>query len=74
MDTVFTTVTNTVKVNRNVFAMGGMVLGSPTAYGFDAGMGISFYHKKGYLYQLNYLPLSRTVTVGFYYQLNRDYD
>lgn len=74
MDTVFTTVTNTVKVNRNVFAMGGMVLGSPTAYGFDAGMGISFYHKKGYLYQLNYLPLSRTVTVGFYYQLNRHYD
>lgn len=71
VDTITNTVTNTVKVNKNVLAVGGLILASPTAYGFDAGMGISFYHKKGYLYQLNYLPLSRTVVVGFSYQLNR---
>jgi hypothetical protein len=74
VDTITNTVTNTVKVNRNVLAVGGLLLGSQTAYGFDAGVGISFYHKKGYLYQVNYLPLSKTVVIGFAYQLNRDYD
>jgi hypothetical protein len=68
------TVTKYVKKPKNVIALGGMIQGSQFNNNFDAGMGISFYHKKGYLYQLNYLPLSRTVVIGFAYQLNRDYD
>ena len=68
------TVTKYVKKAKNVIALGGMIQGSQFNNNFDAGMGISFYHKKGYLYQLNYLPLSRTVVIGFAYQLNRDYD
>ena len=68
------TVTKYVKKAKNVIALGGMIQGSQFNNNFDAGMGISFYHKKGYLYQLNYLPLSKTVVIGFAYQLNRDYD
>jgi hypothetical protein len=65
------TVTKYVKKAKNVIALGGMIQGSQFNNNFDAGMGISFYHKKGYLYQLNYLPLSRTVVIGFSFQLNR---
>ena len=65
------TITQTVKQQKNVLAMGFILAGSQFNNNFDAGMGITFYHKKGYLYQLNYLPLSKTVVVGFSYQLNR---
>ena len=65
------TITKTVKKQKNVLAMGFILTGSQFNNNFDAGMGITFYHKKGYLYQLNYLPLSRTVVAGFSYQLNR---
>lgn len=68
------TVTNFVKVKKNILAINGIVMGSPLNNSFDAGAGLSFYHKKGYLYQLNYLPLSKTVMIGFSYQLNRDHD
>ena len=68
------TVTKYVKKAKHIIALGGMIQGSQFNNNFDAGMGISFYHKKGYLYQLNYLPLSKTVVIGFAYQLNRDYD
>jgi len=59
---------------KNILAIGGTVQGSQFNNTFDAGIGISFYHKKGYLYQINYLPLNKTVTLGFYYQLNRNHD
>jgi hypothetical protein len=65
------TITKTVKQQKNVLAMGFILTGSQFNNNFDAGMGITFYHKKGYLYQLNYLPLSRTVVAGFSFQLNR---
>lgn len=68
------TVTNYVNKPKNIIALGGMIQGSQFNNSFDAGLGISFYHKKGYLYQINYLPLSKTVVVGFAYQLNRNYD
>jgi len=68
------TVTKYVKKAKHIIALGGMIQGSQFNNNFDAGMGISFYHKKGYLYQVNYLPLSKTVVIGFAYQLNRDYD
>ena len=68
------TVTKYVRKPKNIFAIGGMIQGSQVNNSFDAGVGISFYHKKGYLYQVNYLPLSKTVVIGFAYQLNRDYD
>lgn len=63
------TVTKTVKQNKNILAIGGLLMGSNDT--FDAAIGLSFYHKKGYLYQLNYAPISRTVLVGFSYQLNK---
>jgi len=65
------TITKTVKKQNHALAMGVILIGSQFNNNFDAGMGITFYHKKGYLYQLNYLPLSRTVVAGFSYQLNR---
>ena len=65
------TVTKYVKKQNHALAMGVILVGSQFNNNFDAGMGITFYHKKGYLYQLNYLPLSRTVVAGFSYQLNR---
>jgi hypothetical protein len=65
------TITKTVKKQNHALAMGVILTGSQFNNNFDAGMGITFYHKKGYLYQLNYLPLSRTVVAGFSYQLNR---
>jgi hypothetical protein len=65
------TVTKYVKKQNHALAMGFILVGSQFNNNFDAGMGITFYHKKGYLYQLNYLPLSKTVVAGFSYQLNR---
>jgi hypothetical protein len=35
----------------------------------DIGVGATFYQKKGYLYTLNYFPITKTVNVGFSYKL-----
>ena len=69
------TVTNTVKetkevnVPKNMLFVNGVIVGNMN--NLDGGLGISFYHKKGYIYQLNYLPLSRGIIGGISFQLNR---
>ena len=73
--TITNTITNTVTVTKevpvakNMLFVNGVVLGNPKS--FDAGLGISFYQKKGYIYQLNYLPITKTVMGGISIQLNR---
>ena len=67
-------ITKYVNKPKNILSIGGTIQGSQLNNSFDAGIGISFHHKKGYLYQINYLPLNKTVTLGFYYQLNKNYD
>jgi hypothetical protein len=47
------------------------IVGVGNANTADGGLGISFYHKKGYIYQLNYLPVTKTVVGGISFQLNR---
>ena len=47
----------------------GVIVGN--ANNLDGGVGISFYHKKGYIYQLNYLPITRGIIGGISFQLNR---
>jgi hypothetical protein len=77
---ILTTITHTdsvtryVKTTKNIIAINGIFMGSQYANTFEAGVGISYYHKKGYIYQLNYLPLTKSVMVGFSYQLNKDHD
>jgi hypothetical protein len=69
------TVTNTIKetkevnVPKNMLFVNGVFVGNMN--NIDGGLGISFYHKKGYIYQLNYLPLSRGIIAGISFQLNR---
>ena len=69
------TVTNTIKetkevnVPKNMLFVNGVIVGNMN--NIDGGLGISFYHKKGYIYQLNYLPLSRGIIGGISFQLNR---
>jgi hypothetical protein len=77
---ILTTITHTdsvtryVKTTKNIIAINGIFMGSQYVNTFEAGVGISYYHKKGYIYQLNYLPLTKSVMVGFSYQLNKDHD
>jgi len=69
------TVTNTIKetkevnVPKNMLFVNGVIVGNTN--NLDGGIGISFYHKKGYIYQLNYLPVSRGIIAGISFQLNR---
>jgi hypothetical protein len=65
------TVTKYVKVKKNFWAVNGIITAVPTDNKLDAGLGISFYDKNGYLYQVNYLPISKTYMLGFSFQLNR---
>ena len=69
--TVTNTVTETKEVNvpKNMLFVNGVVVGNMN--NIDGGLGISFYHKKGYIYQLNYLPVSRGIIAGISFQLNR---
>ena len=69
--TVTNTVTETKEVNvpKNMLFVNGVFVGNMN--NLDGGLGISFYHKKGYIYQLNYLPLSRGIIAGISFQLNR---
>ena len=69
--TVTNTVTETKEVNvpKNMLFVNGVIVGNTN--NLDGGLGISFYHKKGYIYQLNYLPLSRGIIAGISFQLNR---
>lgn len=66
------TITNTDSIfitqvkPKNMLFLNGLVLGGNNQ--FDAGLGLSFYHKKGYLYQLNYMPVSKSIVAGFSYQ------
>lgn len=69
--TVTNTVTETKEVNvpKNMLFVNGVIVGNTN--NLDGGLGISFYHKKGYIYQLNYLPVSRGIIAGISFQLNR---
>ena len=69
--TVTNTITETKEVNvpKNMLFVNIVGMGSTDNIG--AGLGISFYHKKGYIYQLNYLPITRSVVGGISFQLNR---
>ena len=69
--TVTNTVTETKEVNvpKNMLFVNGVIVGNTN--NLDGGLGISFYHKKGYIYQLNYLPVSRGIIGGISFQLNR---
>jgi len=69
--TVTNTVTETKEVNvpKNMLFINGVFVGNTNK--FDGGLGISFYHKKGYIYQLNYLPVTRGIVAGISFQLNR---
>ena len=69
--TVTNTITETKEVNvpKNMLFVNGVIVGNTN--NLDGGLGISFYHKKGYIYQLNYLPLSRGIIGGISFQLNR---
>ena len=69
--TVTNTVTETKEVNvpKNMLFVNGVFVGNMN--NLDGGLGISFYHKKGYIYQLNYLPVSRGIIAGISFQLNR---
>ena len=69
--TVTNTVTETKEVNvpKNMLFINGVFVGNTNKV--DGGLGISFYHKKGYIYQLNYLPVSRSIIAGISFQLNR---
>lgn len=69
--TVTNTITETKEVNvpKNMLFVNGVIVGNTN--NLDGGLGISFYHKKGYIYQLNYLPVSRGIIAGISFQLNR---
>ena len=69
--TVTNTITETKEVNvpKNMLFVNGVIVGN--ANNLDGGLGISFYHKKGYIYQLNYLPITRGIIGGVSFQLNR---
>jgi hypothetical protein len=69
--TVTNTITETKEVNipKNMLFIN--IVGVGNANTIDGGLGISFYHKKGYIYQLNYLPVTKTVVGGISFQLNR---
>jgi hypothetical protein len=69
--TVTNTVTETKEVNvpKNMLFVNGVIIGNMN--NLDGGLGISFYHKKGYIYQLNYLPMSKGIIGGISFQLNR---
>jgi len=73
--TITNTVTNTITQTKEVNIPKNMLLinivGIGNANTIDGGLGISFYHKKGYIYQLNYLPITKTVVGGISFQLNR---
>jgi hypothetical protein len=69
--TTTNTITQTKEVNipKNMLFIN--IVGAGNANTADGGLGISFYHKKGYIYQLNYLPMTKTVVGGISFQLNR---
>jgi len=69
--TVTNTITQTKEVNipKNMLFIN--IVGAGNVNTIDGGLGISFYHKKGYIYQLNYMPITKTVVGGISFQLNR---
>ena len=69
--TVTNTITETKEVNVPKSMLFINVVGIGSTNTLDGGLGISFYHKKGYIYQLNYLPLTKNVVGGISFQLNR---
>jgi len=65
-----TTITNTIEKEKppvNMLFINASLLGKVKQS--DLGIGLSFYQKKGYLYTLNYFPFTKTVNIGFSYQL-----
>jgi hypothetical protein len=69
--TTTNTITQTKEVNIPKNMLFVNIVGVGNANTADGGLGISFYHKKGYIYQLNYLPITKTVVGGISFQLNR---
>jgi hypothetical protein len=69
--TVTNTVTETKEVNVPKNMLFVNIVGIGSTDNISAGLGISFYHKKGYIYQLNYLPMNKSVVAGISFQLNR---
>jgi len=69
------TVTNTIKETKEINVPKNMLFVNIVGIGgmdnIGGGLGISFYHKKGYIYQLNYLPMNKSVVAGISFQLNR---
>lgn len=65
-----TTITNTIEKEKppvNMLFLNINLLSNVKQS--DIGVGLSFYQKKGYLYTLNYFPITKTVNVGFSYKL-----
>jgi hypothetical protein len=69
--TVTNTITETKEVNVPKNMLFVNIVGIGSTDNISAGLGISFYHKKGYIYQLNYLPMNKSVVAGISFQLNR---
>jgi len=69
--TVTNTVTETKEVNVPKNMLFVNIVGVGNINKLDGGLGISFYHKKGYIYQLNYLPITKGIIGGASFQLNR---
>jgi hypothetical protein len=69
--TVTNTITETKEVNVPKNMLFVNIVGMSNMNNIDGGLGISFYHKKGYIYQLNYLPISKGIVAGISFQLNR---
>ena len=66
--TINNTITNTVdKPIKNMLFVNAIISGNSKVS--DIGLGLSFYQKKGYLYTLNYFPITKTANIGFSYQL-----
>jgi hypothetical protein len=65
-----TTITNTIEKEKPPINMLFLNLSlSANIKQSDLGVGVTFYQKKGYLYTLNYFPITKTVNAGFSYQL-----
>ncbi len=65
-----TTITNTIEREKPPVNMLFLNLSlAANVKQSDIGVGLSFYQKKGYLYTLNYFPITKTTNIGFSYQL-----
>lgn len=63
-------VNNTIKANKSFLALNllGLYNNNLTMNQFDLGIGLSYYNKNGYIYQINYLPINKSIVGGISYQ------